>query len=91
MTDRFYVAIIERSSAGWLSVSFPDLPGMTSAGDTIEEATANAEEGLRSHLALTLESGEALPEARSVDEIERDPEVDEAARVLVRFRVPPLP
>ncbi|HVE23103.1 MAG TPA: type II toxin-antitoxin system HicB family antitoxin [Acidocella sp.] len=80
------MAIIERSSDGF-GVFFPDVDGCTSAGDTVEEATANASEALNSHLALCLEDGEALPEARDSDAIERDPDVDEVARVLIRYSV----
>jgi hypothetical protein len=35
-----------------------------------------------------LEHGEALPEPAPLDAIPTDPEVDEAARILVRFDVP---
>ena len=40
-----YPAIVERAGAGY-SVFFPDLPGCTSAGATIQEAARNAEEAL---------------------------------------------
>jgi predicted RNase H-like HicB family nuclease len=84
---KFYVAIIERASEGF-GVFFPDVLGCTSAGATVQEAAAQAEEALYGHLTFGLEHGEALPDARALDAIERDPEVDEVARVLVRFDVP---
>jgi predicted RNase H-like HicB family nuclease len=45
-----YTAIIEAASDGTFGVFFPDLPGCTSAGDTIEEATTNAAEVMEFHL-----------------------------------------
>jgi predicted RNase H-like HicB family nuclease len=84
---RFYVAIIERALDGF-GVFFPDVPGCTSAGATAQEAAANAEEALHGHLTLALENNQALPDASPLDAIPADPEIDEAARVLVRFDVP---
>jgi predicted RNase H-like HicB family nuclease len=84
---RFYVAVIERGSDGF-GVFFPDVPGCTSAGVTVQEAASEAETALYGHLTLALEHGEALPDARALDGIACDPEIDEVARVLVRFDVP---
>ncbi len=84
---RFYVAIIERAADGF-GAFFPDVPGCTSAGATAQEAAANAEEALHGHLTLALENNEALPDASPIDAIPTDPEIDEAARILVRFDVP---
>lgn len=83
----FYVAIIERGKKSF-GAFFPDVPGCTSAGATAQEAAANAEQALQGHLTLCLEHGEALPEPTPLDQIPTDPDVDEAARVLVRFETP---
>ena len=87
MAIRYYPAIIECSSGGF-GVFFPDLDGCTSAGATIQDAAVNAEEALQGHIELTVEAGETLPSPSDLDAIERDPEVDEAARVLVRVEIP---
>jgi predicted RNase H-like HicB family nuclease len=84
---KFFVAVIERSEDGFFA-SFPDVPGCISAGATAQEAAANAEEALRGHLTLALEHNEALPEPSSLDAVAVDPDVEEVARVLVRFDVP---
>jgi predicted RNase H-like HicB family nuclease len=84
---RFYVAVIERGADGYYGF-FPDVPGCTMAGDTMQDVAANAEAALHGHLTLSLEQGEALPEASALDDIAVDPEVTETARVLVRFDVP---
>ncbi len=84
---KFYVAIIERALDGF-GVFFPDVPGCTSAGASAHEAAANAEEALHGHLTLALKNNEPLPDASPLDAIPADPEINEAARVLVRYDVP---
>ena len=84
---RHYPAIIEKASDGY-GVFFPDLPGCTSAGGTVQEAALNAEEALRAHVALSLEHGDTIPPPSTLDQIAVDPEVIEAARILVRFDPP---
>ena len=80
--QRVYVAIIERTRKGY-GVFFPDLPGCTSYGDTIGEAAANALVAAQAHVALSAEYGDELSPARAPDRIPADPDVDEAARLLV--------
>lgn len=87
MTVRYYPAVVERDRFGY-SVFFPDLPGCASGGDTIEEAARNAEEGLQAHLELSTESGFAVPPPSSLDAIQVDADIDEAARILVRAEMP---
>lgn len=83
MATIYYPAIIERAGDGY-SVFFPDLPGCTSAGATIQEAARNAEEALAGHLLVSAQHGDAISDPSELDAIEADPEVDEAARILVR-------
>lgn len=87
MATAYYPAIIERGSEGY-GVFFPDLPGCTSAGDTIQEAARNAEEALSGHLIVSAAHGDKIPAPSELDAIERDPEVDEVARILVRAELP---
>ena len=84
---RYYPAIIEPAAEGF-GVFFPDLPGCTSAGATVQEAACNAEEALQAHIDLAAEHGEAIPEPSELNSIAHDPDVVEAARVLVRAEVP---
>lgn len=87
MATVYYPAIIERGPEGF-GVFFPDLPGCVSAGATVQEAALGAEEALNGHLAVSAEHGDAIPEPSHLDAIERDPDVDEVARVLVRGERP---
>lgn len=82
-----YPAIVERAGAGY-SVFFPDLPGCTSAGDTIQEAARNAEEALAGHLIVSAEHGDVIAAPSELDVVSTDADVVEAARLLVRAEQP---
>jgi predicted RNase H-like HicB family nuclease len=74
-----YVAVIERGRDGF-GVFFPDLPGCTSAGDTVQQAAENAAEAL----ALYFEDTDERPPASDLAAVVVEPDVAEVARVLVR-------
>jgi len=73
MTPSF-AALVHKDEGTSYGVSFPDVPGCISAGDTFEEAVANAGEALAGHFAAMRADGEAIPAPRSFDELKRDPE-----------------
>ncbi|GAB3495183.1 type II toxin-antitoxin system HicB family antitoxin [Curvibacter fontanus] len=52
-------------------VVVPDLPGCFSAGDTLEEALANAKEAIELWLEVAIDEGSALPEPRPLAELQR--------------------
>lgn len=87
MSGIYYPAIVERGEHGY-GVFFPDLPGCVSAGDTIHEAARNAEEALDLHLSGMAEDGVAFPVPSDLDAIPVDPDIVEAARILVRGERP---
>ena len=55
-----YLAVLEPSTDGY-GVFFPDLPGCTSFGSTVEEAQENAKEALELHIYGMEQDGETLP------------------------------
>lgn len=86
MATQSYVAIIERGAEGF-GAFFPDFPGCVSAGDTIQETVRNAEEALRGHVAAMTRDGDTIPNATALDDIPADPDVTEAARVMVQINL----
>lgn len=87
MSTAYYPAIIERAGDEY-SVYFPDLPGCTSAGATVQEAARNAEEALAGHLVECAAHKDEVADPSDLDAIEHDPEVDEVARILVKAELP---
>jgi predicted RNase H-like HicB family nuclease len=81
-----YTALID-GKAGAYGVYFPDLPGCVAMGATIEEAVVNAAEAMRDWVDVTVESGGAIPEPRTIEALLADTEVHEdivAGRALLR-------
>ena len=60
-----YAVIYEQGADGWGAYS-PDLPGVVSHGDTIEEAQAGIREAVALYLDELREAGQAPPTPRSV-------------------------
>lgn len=72
-----YIAFIHKDPDSIYGVSFPDVPGCISAGDTIDEAVRNAVEALSGHIRLLEADGDPVPSPRDFDAIMNDPELAE--------------
>ena len=83
---RSYIALIHKEAASDYGVSLPDLPGCVTAGTTLDEARAFAEEALALHLAGMAEDGEAVPEPSSLESVMADRENRDAVAVLVSVK-----
>jgi predicted RNase H-like HicB family nuclease len=84
-----YIALVHKDAGTSYGVSFPDVPGCISAGDTFEEAVANAAEALAGHLALMRADGDAVPPPRSFEELKQDRTfLDDAADAVVTMVTP---
>ena len=83
---RPYIALIHKEAASDFGVSFPDLPGCVTAGTTLDEARALAEEALALHLAGLVEDGEAAPEPSTLEAVMEDRENRDGVAVLVPVR-----
>lgn len=80
--QRFYTAIIEKAKDGF-GVFFPDLPGCTSFGRTVEEAASNAYTAAQAHVAVSQEYGDAIPYPRATDDIPTERGVKDKVRLLI--------
>lgn len=70
-----YVAVIRLDAVGCYTVSFPDLPGVVTAGDTLDEAISEATEALAFAAEGWMEdTGEAFPPPRTFEELRDDAE-----------------
>ena len=84
-----YFALID-GKAGAYGVVFPDLPGCTAMGKTMDEALANAAEAVRDWADVTEESGETIPLSRSLEMLRRDSEVKSALAAGAGLATVPL-
>ncbi len=64
----YRMEIVEDIDEGGYVVSFPDLPGCLSSGNTVEEAVANAQDAKSVWLEAALEDGIMIPEPDSLED-----------------------
>ena len=61
MDKYIFPAIFEPGEEKGYCITFPDLPGCITEGDTLEEAFSMAKEALELHLYSMEEDGDAIP------------------------------
>jgi predicted RNase H-like HicB family nuclease len=84
-----YIALVHKDKDTSYGVSFPDVPGCISAGDTFEEAIDNASQALAGHLAIMEVDGDPTPKARSLEELKDDAEfVEDSIDAVIAFVAP---
>ena len=80
-----YIALIHKDSDSCYGVSFPDVPGVITAGDTIDEAMQQATDVLE--FAAQDWPG-TFPQPRTIDQLRADPEFQQDAIDAVIAAVP---
>jgi predicted RNase H-like HicB family nuclease len=87
---RQYIALIHKDADSDYGVSFPDLPGVATAGSDLDEARAMAVEALALHLEGMAEDGKDIPAPSSMEEIMKDAENKKAVAVLIEAPAAPI-
>lgn len=82
-----YPALFEACEEGGYTVTFPDLPGIVTEGDTIDEAIAMAKEALALHILGMERDGDVFPNATNPAAL---PPVEGSFYSLVEAYLPPL-
>lgn len=84
-----YIALIHKEPDSGYGVSFPDLPGVITGGDSIDEAMRNAPEVLAFAAEdWTEQTGHPFPQPRSIDELRKDAAFQKDAADAVIAAVP---
>jgi predicted RNase H-like HicB family nuclease len=81
-----YIGLIHKDADSDFGVSFPDFPGAITAGKTLDEARAMAEEALTLHVEGLSEDGEVLPEPSTLEEVMSDPDNRTGVAILVSVK-----
>lgn len=71
---RYPIAIEPGTEDTAFGVITPDLPGCFSAGDTLDDAMAGAEEAVAAWIDAALDAGEAIPTPSSLAAIRANPD-----------------
>jgi predicted RNase H-like HicB family nuclease len=80
---RNYIGLIHKDSGSDYGVSFPDFPGVVSAGTDLDDARAMAQEALAFHVEGLIEDGEAIPEPSTLEVVMSDAGNRDAVVVLI--------
>ncbi len=83
---RNFIGLIHKDPDSDYGVSFPDFPGVITAGTDLDDARRIAEEALAFHVEGMIEDGEAIPEPSSLEEIMSVPDNRDAVAVLVPLK-----
>ena len=83
---RQFIGLIHKEAASDFGVSFPDFPGIATAGTTLDDARAMAEEALAFHIEGLVADGEAIPEPSRLEDIMADPENRDGVAILVAVK-----
>jgi predicted RNase H-like HicB family nuclease len=84
-----YIALIHKETGSCYGVSFPDVPGVTTAADTIDEALRQAGAVLEFAAEDWVElTGDKFPAPRAIDELRSDPTFQEHATEAIVAAVP---
>ncbi|HWX60673.1 type II toxin-antitoxin system HicB family antitoxin [Bradyrhizobium sp.] len=83
---RNYIGLIHKDTGSDFGVSFPDFPGVVTAGTTLDDARAMAEEALAFHVEGLMEDGEIIPEPLTLEEIMSDPDNRSGVAILVSLK-----
>jgi predicted RNase H-like HicB family nuclease len=78
---RNYIGLIRKEADSHFGVSFPDFPGVVTAGTDLDDARNMAEEALTLQIEGMEEDGEAVPAPSSLEEVMSDP--DNAGGVVI--------
>jgi predicted RNase H-like HicB family nuclease len=82
-----FIGLIRKELSSDYGVSFPDFPGIATAGTSLDDARAMAEEALVFHIEGLMADGEAIPSPSSLEEIMSDPDNRDAVAILVPSKV----
>src|SRR5262249_39989688 len=80
---RNYIGLIHKDADSDFGVSFPDFPGVVTAGRSLDDARVMAEEALAFHIEGMVEDGEAVPKPSSLEDVMLDPDNRDGVVMLV--------
>lgn len=83
---RNYIGLIHKDADSDYGVSFPDFPGVITAGVDLDDARQMAEEALALHVEGMIEDADAIPEPSSLEAIMANSENKDGVAILVSLK-----
>ncbi|MDE5461640.1 hypothetical protein GWG67_13325 [Bradyrhizobium sp. CSS354] len=85
---RNYIGLIHKDADSHFGVSFPDFPGVVTAGTTLDDARSMADEALALHIEGMTEDGKAIPEPSALEEVMSDRNNRTGVAIQVNIEIP---
>ncbi len=85
---RQYIGLIHKDPESDYGVSFPDFPGVATAGRTLDETRLMAVEALAFHIEGLVADNEAIPEPSTLETVMADPANRDGVAILVAAKTP---
>lgn len=83
---RNYIGLIHKDADSDFGVSFPDFPGVVTAGTSLDDARSMAEEALALHIDGLAEDGEVIPEPSALEAVMADAGNRTAVAILISVK-----
>jgi predicted RNase H-like HicB family nuclease len=84
---RNYIGLIHKDADSDYGVSFPDFPGVVTAGTDLDDARQMAEEALALHVEGMVEDGDMIPEPSSLEAVMTDSDHKDSVAILVSLKI----
>ncbi|MER8697071.1 type II toxin-antitoxin system HicB family antitoxin [Mesorhizobium opportunistum] len=81
-----YIGLIHKDAGSDFGVSFPDFPGVITAGKDLDDARSMAEEALALHIEGLVEDGDAIPEPSNLEAVMADADNRDGVAILVAVK-----
>lgn len=69
-SERIYAALVRQNADGGIGISFPDLPGCTDSGESLEAVCKTARKALTRHLDHLATGNASIPEPSSASDVQ---------------------
>lgn len=86
-----YPVVIHKDPDSDYGVTVPDLPGCFTAGDTIDDAIAQAAEAIECHIEGLVLDGNSIPTPRNIEFHQKKPDCADGVWALVSVTLDKLP
>ena len=80
---RSYIGLIHKAGDGGFSVTFPDFPGLISAGTTLDHARCAAQDMLARYVCELADNGEGIPLPSTLEQVMSHPGNRDRVAVLM--------
>jgi predicted RNase H-like HicB family nuclease len=77
--------VIHKDKHSDYGVTVPDLPGCFSAGTTMDEALAMAQEAIELHLEGLIEEGQSVPKPASIERHQKNPDYRDGTWAMIKI------